>query len=218
MIKIICVEINGFIILSQKIKLDFVESNIVCIYGDNGSGKTSFLEILFAVFNRDEKILAQYNVEEVMITYIIDKPEIKNQINGSQSNIIDNLENEVELFRQIQYFLHEYNSFLNYDKELVINANGVFVAPNNHPLQKLSSGERHLLTFLATILLTGEEKDFILIDEPEISLNVDWQRKILSTIAKLAPNSQIIIATHSPLVARGYKKSVNSYEKVLLNR
>jgi len=69
MIRITSVEIDGFIIPSQKVKLDFVESNIVCIYGDNGSGKTSFLEILFAVFDRDEKILEKYNVNSINIFY-----------------------------------------------------------------------------------------------------------------------------------------------------
>ncbi|HHH51835.1 MAG TPA: ATP-binding cassette domain-containing protein, partial [Campylobacterales bacterium] len=72
MIKIISIEIDGFIISSQKVKLDFVESNIVCIYGENGSGKTTFLEILFAVFDRDEKILFKYQVNQIKIEYILD--------------------------------------------------------------------------------------------------------------------------------------------------
>ncbi|MFK5975261.1 MAG: AAA family ATPase [Sulfurovum sp.] len=133
-------------------------------------------------------------------------------------NIIKVLEKENKLFRQLQTFLDAYNSFLNYEKSLVFSSNGISVAPNNHPIKRLSSGEKHLLTFLATILLMGEEQDFILIDEPEISLNVDWQRKILSTIASLAPNSQIIVATHSPLVGRAYRKSVVGIEpKVIEN-
>ena len=42
MIKITSIEIDGFILENQKIKLDFVESNVICIFGDNGSGKTTF--------------------------------------------------------------------------------------------------------------------------------------------------------------------------------
>ena len=122
--------------------------------------------------------------------------------------IVDKLQSEVELYKEIRVFIDEYNSFLNYDKKIIINEDGIFIAPNNHFLEKLSSGERHLLTFFATILLLGEEQDFILLDEPEVSLNVDWQRKILSTIAKLAPNSQIIIATHSPLIVEEYPQSL----------
>ena len=119
-------------------------------------------------------------------------------------SIVDKLTNEVELYKEIQVFINEYNSFLNYDKKLVINEKGVFIAPENHSLQKLSSGERHLLTFFATILLLGEEQDFILLDEPEISLDIEWQEKLLSTISKLAPNSQIIVASHSPSIMGDY--------------
>ena len=43
MIKIMSIEIDGFIVKKQKVKLDFIDSNIVCIYGDNGSGNTTFL-------------------------------------------------------------------------------------------------------------------------------------------------------------------------------
>ena len=154
------------------------------------------MKTIFSALEEDEDFLEQIGTAQQIILF----------------NIVEELQSEVELFKEIQVFVKEYNSFLNYDKELVINENGVFIAPENHSLQKLSSGERHLLTFFATILLMGEEQDFILLDEPEISLNVDWQRKILSVIEKLAPNSQIIVATHSPLVARGYRKSVVGIE------
>ena len=130
-------------------------------------------------------------------------------------NMVKELQNEVELFKEIQTFLYEYNQFLNYDKNLVLSENGIYITPKNHSIYKLSSGERHLLTFLATILLMGEEQDFILIDEPEISLNVMWQKKILNTISKLAPNSQIIVATHSPLITRGQKVLVGLVPKEL---
>jgi len=129
-------------------------------------------------------------------------------------NIVLELQSEVELWHEIKHFLEEYNeflnynNFLNYNKKLVFSSNGVFVAPENHSIQKLSSGERHLLTFLATILLMGEEQNFILLDEPEISLNVGWQKKILSTIASLAPNAQIIVATHSPLIVEEHPQII----------
>jgi len=119
-------------------------------------------------------------------------------------DIIKELQSEVELFKEIQVFIDEYNSFLNYDKRLVINSNGIFVSPENHSIEKLSSGERHLLTFLATILLMGEEQDFILLDEPEISLDVGWIEKLFITVSKLAPNSQIIIATHNLTILGDY--------------
>lgn len=44
-----------------------------------------------------------------------------------------------------------------------------------------------------------------LADEPEISLHIEWQRKILPAVKRLNPFAQIIAATHSPEVASKYK-------------
>ena len=163
--------------------------------------------LLLEMFSKDKNI----GIEQLFNNLQDNRNYLKN-INSSQylilKTIVDELQSEVEIYKEIKRFIDEYNSFLNYNKKLVINENGIFIAPNNHRLEKLSSGERHLLTFFATILLLGEEQDFILLDEPEISLNVDWQRKILSTIAKLASNSQIIVATHSPLVVEDHPNSL----------
>jgi predicted ATP-dependent endonuclease of OLD family len=45
-------------------------------------------------------------------------------------------------------------------------------------------------------LLTGPST--ILIDEPEISLHIDWQRTLIKNLRILNPEAQIIVATHSP--------------------
>ncbi|WP_164667189.1 AAA family ATPase, partial [Pseudomonas viridiflava] len=39
-----------------------------------------------------------------------------------------------------------------------------------------------------------------LMDEPESSLHVEWQRMLFPALMKLAPNSQFIVATHSPFL------------------
>jgi predicted ATPase len=62
----------------------------------------------------------------------------------------------------------------------------------------LSSGEKHLLMIFVEALLAAECS--IIIDEPEISMHVDWQRKLIANMRALAPEAQLIIATHSPEV------------------
>jgi predicted ATP-dependent endonuclease of OLD family len=42
------------------------------------------------------------------------------------------------------------------------------------------------------------ESSTLLIDEPEISLHIDWQRELIKSIQTLSPNLQLILATHSP--------------------
>jgi len=60
----------------------------------------------------------------------------------------------------------------------------------------LSSGEKQLLMVLVETLLAGESS--IIIDEPEISMHVDWQNRLVQIMKLLNPNAQLILATHSP--------------------
>ncbi len=63
-------------------------------------------------------------------------------------------------------------------------------------LTTLSSGEKHLLRIFAEAITIDDST--ILIDEPELSLHVEWQRDLVSSLRLLNPNSQYILATHSP--------------------
>lgn len=63
-------------------------------------------------------------------------------------------------------------------------------------LSHLSSGEKQLLTILVETLWVGPFP--ILIDEPELSLHVDWQRRLVGAMRILNPFAQVILATHSP--------------------
>ncbi|MCM8845034.1 ATP-binding protein, partial [Citrobacter cronae] len=67
-------------------------------------------------------------------------------------------------------------------------------------LPDLSSGEKHIITILGRATLSNKDGAVFVADEPELSLHLDWQRKILTSIKKLSPLSQIIVATHSPAI------------------
>ena len=66
------------------------------------------------------------------------------------------------------------------------------------PLYKLSSGEKQLLLILMKVFLMEEQPYILLMDEPEISLHIEWQYKLFEEIRRLNPNCQIITSTHSP--------------------
>ncbi len=66
------------------------------------------------------------------------------------------------------------------------------------PLYKLSSGEKQLLIILLRVFLMEEQAYILLMDEPEISLHIEWQYRLFEEIRKLNPNCQIITSTHSP--------------------
>ena len=64
---------------------------------------------------------------------------------------------------------------------------------------KLSSGEKQMLVILLTVLVQ-DSHCVLFMDEPEASLHIEWQQKLISMIRELNPNVQIILTTHSPAV------------------
>ena len=67
---------------------------------------------------------------------------------------------------------------------------------------KLSSGEKQMLSFLCYNAFYNNTPIFI--DEPELSLHIDWQRLLLPTLLDQSTGNQFFIATHSPFIFTGY--------------
>jgi len=65
---------------------------------------------------------------------------------------------------------------------------------------QLSSGEKQILMILLTVLVEDNEPYVLFMDEPEVSLHIEWQKSLIRTITKLNPNVQLILTTHSPAV------------------
>jgi ABC-type glutathione transport system ATPase component len=65
---------------------------------------------------------------------------------------------------------------------------------------QLSSGEKQMLAILLTVLVENEEPYVLFMDEPEVSLHIEWQKRLIDLIVELNPNVQIILTTHSPAV------------------
>jgi len=70
------------------------------------------------------------------------------------------------------------------------------------PLFELSSGEQHELVLIYELLFKVDNNSVILIDEPELSLHVVWQKRFLSVIEQIGrlKRLQFILATHSPQI------------------
>ena len=65
---------------------------------------------------------------------------------------------------------------------------------------QLSSGEKQMLAILLTVLVEDEQPYVLFMDEPEVSLHIEWQKRLIELIVELNPNVQIILTTHSPAV------------------
>jgi len=80
---------------------------------------------------------------------------------------------------------------------------------------QLSSGEKQMLVILLTVLVENREPYVLLMDEPEISLHIEWQQQLISLIRKLNPNVQIILSTHSPaLIMDGWMGNVTEVNEI----
>ncbi|NLV52517.1 MAG: ATP-binding protein [Bacteroidales bacterium] len=81
---------------------------------------------------------------------------------------------------------------------------------------QLSSGEKQMLAILLTVLVENREPFALLMDEPEISLHIDWQQRLIHLIRKINPNAQIILSTHSPaLIMDGWMSNVTEMNEII---
>ena len=65
---------------------------------------------------------------------------------------------------------------------------------------QLSSGEKQILAILLTVLVEDQQPYVLFMDEPEESLHIEWQKRLIDLVTEMNPNVQIILTTHSPAV------------------
>ena len=94
------------------------------------------------------------------------------------------------------------NLFSDTGKRIVRNENEIPFTQIGEMLTpyQLSSGEKQMLAILLTVLVEDDQHYVLFMDEPEVSLHVDWQKRLIDLILELNPNVQIILTTHSPAV------------------
>ena len=80
---------------------------------------------------------------------------------------------------------------------------------------QLSSGEKQMLVILLTVLVEDSQPYVLFMDEPEVSLHVDWQEQLIDLIMDLNPNVQIILTTHSPaMILNGWIDRVTEVSEI----
>ena len=83
---------------------------------------------------------------------------------------------------------------------------------------QLSSGEKQMLVILLTVLIEDNKPYVLFMDEPEISLHIDWQQRLIDLILELNPNVQIILTTHSPaVIMNGWTDKVTEVSDIIKN-
>lgn len=151
-----------------------------------------FLDYQVNIGNQIIDILTSGNPEDHMKAALVSVPKTKFQ------NIMD------ELFKDTNKTIDRKSN------EIQFFQNGEVLTP-----YQLSSGEKQMLVIMLTVLVENGEHYALLMDEPEISLHIEWQKGLLKLIRELNPNVQIILSTHSPaLIMDGWMDIVTEVEDV----
>jgi len=113
--------------------------------------------------------------------------------------VFDEIATKTELLKRI------INDRFLYKRMTISKENGfIFTAQDGRqlPLTKLSSGEQHELVLLYQLLFKIKPNSLILIDEPELSLHVAWQKMFLRDLQEITKLAlfDVLVATHSPQI------------------
>ncbi len=166
-----------------------------------------------------DKLLEEKNINIDKIDKIIDgmleQIDLKRNMDYSLArilNIIDLYENKCvnidKLKSPITNLENTLSEFL-YPKKVKIDKGNLYFEAYDSKLQfeDLSAGEKQLITLFLYISLGVNTSGVVLIDEIELSLHINWQRKIISKLIKIRPDIQFIITTHSPSILSNFKNN-----------
>ncbi len=157
------------------------------------------------------------NTIKTSIKNVRDEEQL-NYINILVSPFLESIKAKLKAFEQLQQtislFLTTINQYyLNKRVHFNLNEGFTLLHDSNEKLEFgwLSSGEQQLLLLLINTITSAEKATMFIIDEPEISLNVKWQRKLINTLLEFSSNKnvQFIIATHSIELLSGNVNSVS---------
>lgn len=212
-------DINISIWNNRKVQFS-AHQDVNIIMGINGSGKTTFLSNLYNSLTENKK-----DTEDVVYLPSIDNISMRDKrktatalsqdleyyiydmktgpsLMSLRMSMIDSPEKkQVELRARIADFQNAVNSlFALTHKRIEIEGSKFSVVTDNGtlPVGALSSGEMQILLILLRVFLLNGRGTVVLIDEPENSLDIDWQFDLVNLLVRLNPNAQFFITTHSP--------------------
>ncbi|MBN4910364.1 AAA family ATPase [Staphylococcus sp. EG-SA-13] len=187
----------------------------------------------------DEEIIQNKSKIEVILSRISDEhfsDEIKNEIlqkiqseNSKRSKsliyfigkLLKYYNKQEQLEKQIVEFVETCNRYL-VNKKMVYDPANMKIYIRNSiddsivKLNILSSGEKQIISIFTLVYLEFfNEKLFILIDEPELSLSVLWQEKLIEDIYNSGNVEYLIAVTHSPFIYEELPDEVS--ENIQLN-
>jgi len=140
------------------------------------------------------------------------------------STVEDFFSNTVQIYHQQQKKQNAIKAFINvcnpylFDKQFVYNDKQIKIelvlTKNDRPitLEKLSSGEKQIVSIFSKLYLVSSKKNIVIFDEPELSISMEWQKRLLPDVLESPQCHGVIAATHSPFI---FDNDLNVYTVAL---
>lgn len=176
----------------------------------------------FEIVKDIQKSLNKY---ELSVSREDNNPTFKRENAKALLVYLDDTEKKLEVFKELLKKLDMFTDILNNrrftHKQIRISLeNGfIFFTEKGRPLglTDLSSGEQQEVVLLFELLFKISPNTLVLIDEPEISLHVAWQKEFLNDLSKITEleNIRVIVATHSPQIINEHWDLTVDLEEIL---
>ncbi|MGJ8760735.1 MAG: AAA family ATPase [Polaribacter sp.] len=189
-------------------------------------------DLLSQLSNEFQGKISRRVVDEKKVRIILDRVS-KSITEEDKSNIIDYIKSGKRTNKGLLFFIDQLINLYNEQEELdiaikqfVTTCNSYLNRKNFHyneseisleifrentkevvDLDQLSSGEKQIVSLFSKIYLDLNKSFIVLFDEPELSLSIFWQEKLLPDIIKSGKCNFLFAVTHSPFI----------YENELLN-
>jgi len=200
-------------ILDRKIE---VESSLMDIVADDSKDKVK--NVIEEFFKKIDLLMQNSTNKKYSETNLVDWLLNKTQVDRIMSiiEVVDKHKTLMGKFMEpLNLFLQIINGFYSDSKKRIqidgVGFLNVFRETDNQTtsVEALSSGERQLLIIFAHLMFNryAKKSSVFIIDEPELSLHLKWQSMFIDQIIMLSPNTQFIMATHSPEIVGEYEQN-----------
>lgn len=171
----------------KELLIDFLSQEKAEIEASNNTNLMQDAELFISTLRNSLPSLDENSLESAKQLFII------NQQKAASSDS----QNPISLFEK------EINEFYSCTNKTITRDARSFIAfedAHNNLIEwtNLSRGEKNLLCLLLLAFAERENSCVFILDEPDLSLHIEWQQKLTSSLLRLSPKSQFIIATHSP--------------------
>lgn len=201
-----------------------LDPEVNVLSGANGIGKSTILRRMASGVksldsNGEDGITVRVSPDDAMLLRydVITTPDVRSDFDANLEALQKRVEKYEHGERWTVFCDIVDDMFSATGKTIVRDARRVELCQWDEPLdlRLLSSGEKQLLVILMTVMLEDGNSTTLFMDEPEVSLHMEWQQTLIETIRRLNPKVQIILSTHSPaIIMNGWMDKVTEVSDI----